>query len=101
MTGAGEPVLEVTPSQQEVLSWVYERWPHAADPRSRALKLAEEAGEVVGAVVKMGEGRKSKHDLGLETAQLVLCAMALAASAGFDLDEYVRLEWTTLQRRVW
>lgn len=97
---ATEP-LGSAPRQADVLAWVMTRWPNAADPRSRALKLAEEAGEVVGAVVKMGEGRKTKSDLGFELAQLVLCSMALAESADIDLGEYVAAEWETVQRRVW
>lgn len=90
-----------TPSQQEVLAWTRQRWPDKCDPVSRAMKVGEEAGEVIGAVVKMNEGRKTKADLAFECAQLVLCVQALAESAGFDLAEYVEAEWQTIQRRVW
>ena len=81
------------PTQAEVLEWTRARWPNHCDPRSRALKLGEEAGEVLGAVVKMSEGRKTLSDLATELAQLRLCAMALAESAGIDLDKATAAEW--------
>lgn len=81
------------PTQAQTLEWVRERWPDRTDPMWRALKLGEEAGEVQGAVVKMGQGRKTLADLATETAQLVICAMALAESAGFDLTSAIAAEW--------
>lgn len=81
------------PSQRDAFEYVRERWPWATDAQSRALKLGEEAGEVQGAVIKMGEGRKTIDDLRMELAQLVLCAMALAESAGFDLQEALGAEY--------
>jgi NTP pyrophosphatase (non-canonical NTP hydrolase) len=81
------------PTQAQVLEWARQRWPERSDPLWRALKLGEEAGEVQGAVVKMAEGRKTLADLTTETAQLVICAMALAESAGFDLHSAITAEW--------
>lgn len=81
------------PTQADVFEWARDRWPDRVTPVWRALKLGEEAGEVQGAVVKMTEGRKSLDDLAQETAQLVICAMALAESAGFNLDAAVAAEW--------
>lgn len=88
----------VSPTQAQTLEWVRERWPSRDTPMWRALKLGEEAGEVQGAVVKLSEGRKTLDDLAAETAQLVICAMALAESAGFDLQAEVRAEWERLTR---
>lgn len=85
--------LMAYPSQRDAFEYVRERWPWATDPQSRALKLGEEAGEVQGAVIKMSEGRKTLADLQMELAQLVLCAMALAESAGFDLQEALGREY--------
>lgn len=85
--------LERHPTQTDAYFFVHERWPWATDPKSRALKLGEEAGEVQGAVIKMSEGRKDLDDLRQETAQLVLCTMALAESCGFDLWEAVAEEY--------
>lgn len=81
------------PTQADVLAWVRRRWPDRDTPLWRAAKAAEEAGEVIGAVVKMAEGRKTLADLAHETAQLVICAMALAESAGFELRQAVIEEW--------
>lgn len=83
------------PDQAQTLAWVAERWPDRTALIWRAAKLGEEAGEVLGAVIKMDEGRKTLADLRMEVAQVVICAMALAESAGFDLftaiaDEYER-----------
>lgn len=93
--------MRLTPSSDEVLRWVRERWPDHCDPTWRAMKLAEEAGEVVGAVVKMAEGRKTKADLATEMAQLVMCVLGLAAAADIDLDVAVRNEWADMQTRQW
>lgn len=93
--------LDKGPTQADVLKWVEERWPSEVDPMWRALKLGEEAGEVQGAVIKMREGRESLSDLAIETAQLVLCAMALAESAGFDLLRETVAEWERRQTRGW
>lgn len=81
------------PTQRQALAFVAGRWPQAVDVRSRALKLAEEAGEVIGAVVKIGEGRRTLDDLATELAQLNLCAMALAEAAGIDLEAATATEY--------
>lgn len=83
------------PSQADVLQWARDRWPDRCTPIWRAAKLAEEAGEVMGAVIKSGEDppRKSEADIAQETAQLVICAMGLAESVGFDLFAEVAKEY--------
>ena len=40
-------------------------------------------------------------DLEKETAQLAICVMALAESAGFDLRQAVADEWKRANDRVW
>lgn len=94
-TARGHLVIVKDVEQADMLAWVAERrW--AIDMESRALKLAEEAGEVVGAVVKIPEGRKQRSDLAIELAQLVLCAKALAEASGIDLDAAVSSEWEAM-----
>ena len=83
------PIGGAFPTQRQVFDWIRDRWPQQASPEWRALKLAEEAGEVAGAVVKREEGRTTDADVRMETAQVVICAMALAESVGFDLWEAV------------
>lgn len=94
--------MSARPTQEEVHKWVQSRWPNHVSPLWRAVKLGEEVGEVLGAVIKMdeGDGRKSVDDVRLETAQVVICAMALAAAAGFDLDCAVADEWSRLSESV-
>jgi NTP pyrophosphatase (non-canonical NTP hydrolase) len=41
------------PTQADVLAWVARRWPNRTTPIWRAGKLCEEAGEVMGAVIKV------------------------------------------------
>ena len=57
----------------------------------------------MGAFVKMGDGtgRKTLADLAQETAQLVICAMALAEAAGFDLETEIEDEWWRAGNREW
>lgn len=90
----------VLPTQVDTLEWCRHKG-FPLDPQGRAMKLGEEAGEVLGAVVKMAEGRKSVHDLAQETAQLVICALALAQSAGFDLEGAIADEWDRCGTREW
>lgn len=95
--------MGVSPTQKMTLDFVRDRWPDKVDVQSRLNKLGEEYGEIVGAFVKMndGTGRKRLGDLAQETAQLTICAMALAEAAGFDLFYEVRAEWERCRTRVW
>jgi NTP pyrophosphatase (non-canonical NTP hydrolase) len=98
VVGAG-----MKPTQQDTLDFVRSRWPDHVSPQARLNKLGEEYGEVVGAFVKMGDGtgRKTLADLAQETAQLVICAMALAEAAGFDLETEIEDEWWRAGNREW
>lgn len=89
------------PTQAEVLAWVAERWPEHLAPVWRAMKSGEEAGEILGAVIKEELGLKPPGTIAMESAQAVLCIMSLAESVGFDLWAAVAAEWTTLQTRKW
>ncbi len=89
------------PSQAEVLAWVAERWPAHVTPVWRAVKVGEEAGEVLGAVIKADLGIKRRSAIRTETAQLIVCAMALAEAEGFDWQEAVADEWQDMASRVW
>lgn len=86
------------PSQTAVLAFIEQRWPELVTPIWRAAKLGEEVGEVLGAVIKIDEGRKTLADLEMECAQVVLCTMALAESVGFDLWSAVEAEYERATR---
>lgn len=88
------------PTQAEIMGWVRIKFPTKTSAVHRAMKLGEEAGEVLGAVTKMDEGRKTKADLGQELAQAVICCMGLAEAVGIDLDQEVRQEWARVGRPV-
>lgn len=86
------------PDQADVFAWVQRTFPDMTAPIHRAAKLAEEAGEVVGAVIKIAEGRKTKFDLADELGDLMLCALALADSAGIDLLAAAAMRWEYVNR---
>lgn len=82
------------PTQAQTLAW--RRWKGLrTDLDATVMKLAEEAGEVVAAVLKMQEGRPGfdQDHLALELAQVVICCMGAAEAAGVDLDSAVRGYW--------
>ena len=89
------------PSNVEVLEWARARWPERCGLGDRAKKLAEEAGEVMGAVVRIEEGRGSKEHLAQELARLVMCIKGVAAAADIDVDAAVEAEWAEMQTRQW
>ena len=95
-----DPTL-VPLTQAATLAWVAARWPWSTAPEWRAIKTGEEAGEVLGALIKYREGRKTVDDVAQETAQLVICAMAFAESVGFDLDAAIAAEWALCGTRTW
>ena len=76
------PITGRTPSQAEVLAWVAERWPEHVTVPWRAIKVGEEAGEILGAVIKADLGIKPRSAIRTETAQTVICAMALGRGRG-------------------
>lgn len=78
-----------------------ERWPDYTTPVWRAIKAGEEAGEILGAVTKAELGLKPESEIGVESAQTVLCIMSLAESVGFDLWEAVAADWETMKTRKW
>lgn len=87
--------------QAEVLDWVAQRWPDFASPVWRAMKFGEEAGEVLGAIIKHAVGQKTTDDIKTEAAQAQLCLMALAEANNFDLDQAVADQWRKDRTRTW
>lgn len=89
------------PRQAEVLAWVAARWPEYTSVEWRAMKVGEEGGEVLGAVIKASLGLKPRSEIAVESAQTVVCLMALAEAEGFDLWAAVREEWHDMASRTW
>lgn len=89
---ASEETRYPLPTQAQTLEW-RRRKGLRADLDGVTMKLAEESGEVVAAVVKIGEGRSTQDNLALELAQTVICCMAVAEAAEIDLDSAIRGYW--------
>jgi NTP pyrophosphatase (non-canonical NTP hydrolase) len=82
--------------QAEVRAWQrrpYETSDPGPHPIVKAMKLAEEAGEVCGAVLKHHEHRKSMRDIEDEAGDVLIALCGLADAAGFDLATAVKRRW--------
>lgn len=92
---AGRSLSYVDPVTIADLQAAVAKW-QDVDGASRLLKagkLCEEAGEVMGAVVKMREGRRTVGDLADELADVLIVAAGLAALADVDLGAAVARRW--------
>jgi len=79
--------------QDEVGPWQRTRWPMTATVERTAMKVGEEAGEVLGAVIKCGEGRRTVEDVANELADVLITACACADLHGIDLQDAVSRRW--------
>lgn len=59
----------------------------------RAGKLCEEAGEVMGAALKMGEGTRTRDHLRDEIGDVLISLLALCYSAGIDPETAFESRW--------
>lgn len=85
--------------QAEVGEWQRRTWPDNQDPVTKALKFAEEAGEVAGAVIKMLEGRKTQGDLANEIGDSIIALAGLAEVADINLATAVVARWSSVRER--
>lgn len=80
-------------------------WPHiatkfpSADAFTQACKVAEEAGEVVGAVIKQREDRRTEQDVLDELADTIIAATAALQSRGVDASREVETRWAEVRAR--
>lgn len=80
-------------------------WPHiaerfpSADAFTQACKVAEEAGEVVGAVIKQREGRRIEADVLDELADTIIAATGALQARGVDAERVVAIRWAEVQAR--
>ena len=68
-----------------VAKWHDEKWPDK-DDRIVGTKLAEEAGEVCGALIKIAEGRKTQQDMFDEMGDVLIVLSTLAGRHGTTLE---------------
>lgn len=85
---------------EQVAAWHAGRYP-TATAKDVALKLAEEAGEVCGAVVERDHPslHRDARALADELGDVIIACAALAARAGLDLDTVVHNRWQTVRAR--
>jgi NTP pyrophosphatase (non-canonical NTP hydrolase) len=92
--------------QAEVDEWTRRFRPtpeSAADPMADALALAEEAGEVCRAVLKRSHGKRPGTDwteqVRLETADVAITLLSLAANEGWSLSDAITERWAEVRTR--
>lgn len=88
---------------EEVQEWLFAKGWLTPVVTSRiplaAMKVAEEAGEVNGAVVKWLEGRQSEELVADELADLVIAACSLSYRMGFNMAEIIEERWKEVRAR--
>lgn len=87
-------------AEERILAWRRTKtsWvPCSAD--AFAMKVGEEAGEVLGAVTKVAEHRASLDDLRGEMGDVLVALSCLAAWHGWTLDELRSSRFEEVQRR--
>ena len=73
------------PREQTISEWHDKKWPEK-DDRHVAAKLAEETGEVCGALIKLVEGRRSIDDVKDEIGDVLIVLSVLAGRHGWTLE---------------
>jgi len=84
--------------EAEMWAWQEQRWPNV-DLRVVAAKLAEECGEVCGAINKWADNRAGGNDIAAELGDLLIVASTIAARLDTTLDELRARRWVTVRAR--
>lgn len=81
--------------QVEVVVWHDREWggPDVKDIVKAGAKVAEEAGEVVGAAIKIDEGRDTAQHLADEAGDVVIALATACSRAGVSLGDAVISRW--------
>lgn len=82
-----------------IAAWHDERWPEKADVRIVGAKLAEEAGEVCGALIKRAEGRRTDDDVLDELGDVAIVLTVLAARLGHSIEAVRRRRFEEVRAR--
>jgi len=82
----------------DVWAHVSRRWP-TSTPFTQCAKVAEEAGEVVGAAIKLIEGRRSEQDVLDELADTIIAAVCAIQARGADPRHVVSNRWYGVSAR--
>lgn len=90
---------DLTALAAEVGAWQDVRWPQHGNSISKALKVAEEAGEVAGAVIKRAEGRKTLMDIANEIGDTVIALAGLCETLDIPFGVAVGARWFEVRNR--
>lgn len=66
----------------------------------RIAKVAEEGGEVVGALIKRTQGRATTADLEDELADVILSALGAINQLGLDPSDVIARRWSEVSKRA-
>lgn len=84
--------MSLTDLQAQVSLWQAQNWPdETLDVLVKAAKVAEEAGEVCGAVIK----HEPLQNVADEHADVLIALLGSAASHGFDLFDVTVERWVS------
>jgi hypothetical protein len=97
-----KPLAEPIPAtgHQGLWSWGGDRERAIDTGRAGGVASTRSSGGVL-LEVEQGISGKTAADIAQETAQVVICALALAEAVGFDLLAEVRSEWDACNKREW
>ena len=84
--------------ERKITEWHEERWPEKDDCHVGA-KLAEETGEVCGALIKLAEDRRDKFDVLDEMGDVLIVLSVLAGRMGVSLEEVRARRWAEVSNR--
>ena len=82
----------------DVWGHISRRWP-TSTPFKQCAKVAEEAGEVVGAAIKLDEARRTEQDVLDELADTVIAAIAAIQARKRDPRRVVADRWFEVSQR--
>lgn len=85
--------------ERAIASWHDYTWPGKSDDRVIGAKLAEEVGEVCGALIKIPEGRRALTDLQDEMGDALIVLSVLAGRHGWTLEDLRARRWTVVAER--
>lgn len=85
--------------EREILAFAEEQWGNKTLERL-ANKLAEETGEVAGAVVKIPEGRATHEDLDKELGDVLIVVAQFAVKRGTTLDRLLLSRYGQIRKRA-
>jgi len=86
-------------TEQIILQFATEQWGEK-DLSGIALKLAEECGEIAGAIIKTDEGRSSYAELDKEVGDALIVLSQIAAKRGTTLEALRSQRFNHIQERV-